>query len=85
MQPAIAAAVIAGKSKGGYNSFADAQNAMTGVKEITYKPIPENQAVYQDLYKLYKQLHDAFGLTTSSGSVANVMKELLSIKEGANS
>jgi L-ribulokinase len=78
---AIAAAVAAGKANGGYESFADAQSAMCGVKDISYKPIPENHHVYRQLYPLYLQLHDAFGLKTRSGTLANVMKELLQIKE----
>jgi len=81
---AIAAAVVAGKAKGGYNNFADAQDAMTGVREITYKPIAENQKVYQQLYKLYKQLHDAFGTVGYGSPLYDVMKDLLSIKEKAN-
>jgi L-ribulokinase len=82
---AIAGAVVAGKDNGGYDNFADAQKAMTGVKEITYKPIAENQKVYQKLYKLYKQLHDAFGTKDYNGRIDNVMKDLLDIKEEANS
>lgn len=78
---AIAAAVVAGKAKGGYDNFADAQKAMTGVKDIIYRPIPENQRVYAKLYKLYKQLHDAFGTDGYSGRPCNVMKDLLEIKE----
>ncbi len=78
---AIAAAVVAGKDMGGYDNFADAQKVMTGVREIIYKPIAENQAVYAKLYKLYQQLHDGFGVTENTISMANVMKELLDIKE----
>jgi len=81
---AITAAVAAGKAKGGYDNFSDAQEAMCGIKSKTYKPIPENHKVYQQLYKLYKQLHDAFGRQSWSGSIANVMKQLLEIKEKAN-
>lgn len=81
---AVAAAVVAGRAKGGYNSFADAQNAMTGVKEITYKPIAENREVYQQLYKLYKQLHDAFGTKDYKGTLDNIMKDLLAIKQKVN-
>ncbi|MGD8786181.1 MAG: ribulokinase [Phycisphaerales bacterium] len=77
----IAGAVVAGKSAGGFDSFADAQAAMCGIKDTTYKPIPENHKVYQHLYTLYKQLHDSFGLQDWSGKMANVMKELLSIKD----
>ena len=81
---AIAGAVVAGKAAGGFDNYADAQDAMCGVKDITFKPIPENQKVYKELYTLYKQLHDAFGLDSFSGKMANVMKDLLKIKEQAN-
>jgi L-ribulokinase len=78
----IAGAVVAGKSAGGYDNFAAAQAAMCGIKDATYKPVPENHRVYQQLYALYKQLHDAFGLPApAKAGVANVMKELLDIKD----
>ena len=80
----IAGAVVAGKSVGGYDNFADAQAAMCGVKDVTYKPIAENHKVYRQLYVLYKQLHDAFGLKDWSGKLANVMKDLLNIKDKVN-
>ena len=78
----IAGAVVVG---GGYDNFADAQAAMCGVKDVTYKPIPENHTVYKQLYALYKQLHDAFGLQDWSGKLANVMKNLLNIKDSVKS
>jgi L-ribulokinase len=77
----IAGAVVAGKESGGYDDFADAQAAMCGIKDVTYKPIPENNTTYQKLYALYMQLHDAFGLQDWSGKLANVMKDLLNIKD----
>ena len=81
---AIAGAVVAGKKAGGYDDVGAAQAAMCGVKERTFKPIGENRRVYEQLYSLYKQLHDAFGLESFSGKLANVMKDLLSIKDRAN-
>jgi L-ribulokinase len=81
---AIAGAVVAGKAAGGFDSYADAQDAMCGMKDTTYKPISENHKVYTELYTLYRQLHDAFGLDSFSGKMANVMKELLDIKDKAN-
>jgi len=77
----IAGTVVAGKKAGGYDNFADAQAAMCGIKDVTYQPAPENHSLYQQLYALYKQLHDAFGLPDWSGKMANVMKELLDIKD----
>ncbi len=53
---------------------------MTGLKEISYKPIPENQAIYQQLYALYRELHDAFGGVTKSADLGHVMKDLLALK-----
>ena len=81
---AIAGAVVAGKAVGGFENFAAAQAKMCGVKKKTFKPIPANHQTYQQLYKLYKQLHDAFGTVNWNGNLANVMKELLSIKDKAN-
>jgi len=74
---AIAAAVVGG----GYSNFADAQAAMCGIKAQTYKPVAENHNIYKKLYMLYKQLHDAFGTKQWSGKLANIMKELLDIKD----
>jgi len=81
---AIAGAVVAGKAAGGYDSFEEAQAAMCAMKERTYKPNPDEHKVYRELYKLYKQMHDAFGLSSWSGQMANVMKDLLAIKDRAN-
>jgi len=81
---AIAGAVAAGKVAGGYESFAAAQAKMCGVKKKTFKPIAANHQVYQQLYKLYLQLHDAFGVSSWNGNLINVMKELLMIKDKAN-
>jgi L-ribulokinase len=82
---AIAGAVVAGKVAGGYESFAAAQAKMCGVKKKTFKPIAANHQTYQWVYKLYKQMHDAFGTAGWNGNLANVMKELLAIKDKANS
>ena len=78
---AIAAAVVAGKNNGGYDNFADAQAAMCGIKERTFTPEPKSRNTYQQLYELYKKLHDAFGLKSFSDSLADIMKKLLTIKE----
>jgi L-ribulokinase len=78
---AIAGAVAAGAAAGGYANFAAAQAAMCGVKPKTFKPNAENHRVYGELFSLYKQLHDAFGTKTGSASIANVMKDLLAIRD----
>src|SRR6185369_2696602 len=58
---AIAGAVAAGKKAGGFDNFADAQKAMTGLKARVFAPNPKAHEVYTRLYGLYRQLHDAFG------------------------
>jgi L-ribulokinase len=77
---AVAAAVAAGKAKGGHATFPEAMTAMTGVKTAVYKPIPANHAVYNQLFDLYRQLHDAFG-GVKTKDLGNVMKELLRIQK----
>ncbi len=81
---AIAATVVAGKKTGGYDNFAQAQAAMCGVKKKTYKPNIKNHKIYAELYKLYKKLHDAFGIKGRKDTLADVMKKLLEIKEKVN-
>ena len=81
---AIAGAVVAGGQAGGFDNFADAQEAMCGIKDTTFKPMPENQEIYKQLYTLYRQLHDAFGVKDSSAQLGDVMKALLNIKDHAN-
>ncbi|MBN2375108.1 MAG: ribulokinase [Sedimentisphaerales bacterium] len=77
---AIAGAVVASKNAGGYDTVNNAQQAMCAVRDISYQPIAENHKIYQQLYGLYKQLHDSFGLADHQSSLGNVMKQLLDIK-----
>jgi L-ribulokinase len=73
---ALSAAVLAGA----HPDFATAQAAMTKLKDVCYQPIPENQVVYEELYALYRQLHDAFGGVNPSADLGHVMKNLLILK-----
>ena len=76
---AIAGAVVAGV----HPDYAAAQKAMTGVKAKVFTPNPKAHAVYRDLYALYRQLHDGFGLNSWNGNMHNVMKKLLEIRQAA--
>jgi len=80
---AIAGAVVAGKKRGGHDSFAAAQKAMCGLKPEFYAPDPGDHAVYKELYVLYRQLHDAFGTREGNGRLYGLMKSLLAIRAGA--
>ncbi|MGD0259353.1 MAG: ribulokinase [Verrucomicrobiota bacterium] len=80
---AIAGAVVAGGPAGGYANYADAQQAMTGLKSRVFQPNPAANAVYKELYSLYRKLHDAFGTEQASGNLYPVMKELIAIRNRA--
>ena len=76
---AMFGAVAAGKERGGYDSIVDAAKEMARLKDLVYRPIPENVKVYNKLYAEYKILHDYFGRGTN-----NVMKRLKAIKRQAS-
>lgn len=76
---AMFGAVAAGKSAGGYDDIVDAAKAMAAIKDVVYKPNPENQKVYEKLYQEYVLLHDYFGRGAN-----DVMKRLKAIKVGTH-
>lgn len=78
---AVAAAVLAGKAKGGHDTFREAQKCMTSLKNIVYKPKAENRKIYDKLYAVYRQLYDAFGGVNKSADLSQVMKELIRLKQ----
>jgi L-ribulokinase len=73
---AIAAAVVAGA----HRDYATAIKRMTGLKPTVYKPNARAHATYQELYAVYKQLHDAFGTKEWNGNLYGVMKQLIEIR-----
>lgn len=73
-------AAIFGATAAGAGTLSDLQTKVTAVREKVYHPIPENQAVYAELYALYRTLHDAFGTAEWSGKINHVMKQLLDIR-----
>jgi L-ribulokinase len=78
---AIAASVVAGKTRGGHASFRDAVKAMTALQDKIFTPQPAAAAIYQRLYGLYRKLHDAFGVRGTREDLFPVMKELLDIRD----
>jgi L-ribulokinase len=80
---AIAGAVVAGRKAGGHANVQAAQKAMTGLKAHVYRPNPAAHKVYRELYRLYRQVHDAFGTTEGPVSCHNVMKDLLAVRAAA--
>jgi L-ribulokinase len=82
---AIAAAVTAGAKAGGYDDFESAQRRMTRVADTSYAPNPNARKVYDELYGLYRELHDAFGgmARPATANFPTLMKRLLAIRERA--
>ena len=81
---AISAAVAAGAAGGGHDGFEEAQRRMTTIRERRYVPDPAAHRVYNELYGMYRQLHDAFGGVAAAGTdFGTVMKRLLALREEA--
>ncbi|HIJ73479.1 MAG TPA: ribulokinase [Candidatus Hydrogenedentes bacterium] len=54
-------AVAAGAKAGGYDDITHAAEKMARLREESYRPNPENHAMYQKLFAEYERLHDLFG------------------------
>jgi len=85
---AVSAAVTAGAAGGGYDTWTEAQDRMTSLKAKGFDPRPDAKAVYDELYGIYRELHDAFGLPAdaaakggASPDLGTLMKRLLALKE----
>lgn len=78
---ALGAAIFGAVAGGVYPDTGTAQVAMTGVKDLIYRPIPENVAVYARLYPLYRALHDVFGDQTAGSELGRLMKDLIAIRD----
>ena len=58
-----------------------AMDAMTGVQSTVFSPDPQSRAVYDRLYALYRQVHDAFGVQGANADLYHVMKTLLDVRD----
>jgi len=81
---ALGAAVSAAVQAGVYADFPSAQAAMTSLKEQAYTPIPGHLRTYDELYALYRAVHDSFGGVTTDVDLSRVMKQLIDIKNNAS-
>ena len=74
-------AALFGATSSGLSTLKELQKNCAKVRDITYQPIPQHQAVYDRLYALYRELHDAFGTEKWAGELNHVMKGLIEIRE----
>ncbi|MBR6740092.1 MAG: ribulokinase [Clostridia bacterium] len=72
---AMFGAVAAGAERGGYDTIGEAAEHMASLKDLVYRPDPENHELYKKLYAEYKLLHDYFGRGEN-----DVMKRLRAIR-----
>jgi L-ribulokinase len=55
---------------------------MTSPGTRTFTPEPDARAVYDELYAMYRELHDTFGGAAAGASgLPSLMKRLLSLRE----
>ncbi len=73
---AMFGAVAAGAAAGGYDDIFEAARAIGKVKNVCYMPVPENAAIYDRLFREYRELHDYFG---RGGN--DIMKRLKQLKK----
>ena len=59
--PALGSAIHAAVAAGAYPDVPTAAQAMGKVQRQVYTPVPENSAIYDELYAEYVLLHDYFG------------------------
>jgi L-ribulokinase len=80
--PALGSAISAAVAAGTYSSFEAAQARMTSLKEKAFHPDPAAHAVYDELYRMYRELHDTFGnVSGAAGELGTLMKRLLAVRE----
>jgi L-ribulokinase len=77
---AMHGAVAAGRAAGGYDSIFDAAEHMAHVQKSTYRPNPENHAIYSRLFREFQTVHDYFGRGAN-----DVMKRLKALKKSLQS
>jgi L-ribulokinase len=83
---AVAAAVAAGASAGGHATFEDGQAAMVNDGETQFTPDPAARKTYDELYGIYRELHDVFGgVPGAAADPGTAMKRLLAIRDRAAS
>ncbi len=77
---AIFGGLVALKGDPGYRNAEEIQQRVCRVKDTVYRPDTGEHKTYNQLYQLYQNLHDAFGISGTTLDLSAIMKELLQIK-----
>ena len=80
---ALGAAIFGAVAGGAHRSVTAAQKAMTGTKDLVYRPNPQAVRTYAKLYELYRELHDAFGVARSPRDISGLMRRLIALRQEA--
>jgi len=56
---------------------------MVHTDDKVYRPVEENRKTYDRLFRLYRKMHDSFGVRGYQEGLFEVMKELLAIRDEA--
>ncbi|MFN8486083.1 MAG: ribulokinase [Caldilineaceae bacterium] len=75
---ALGAAMHGAVAAGGYKDIFAAEKKMGGLKDVVYRPIPENTKIYDQLYADYSTLYTYFGRGQN-----DVMKRLRALRRAA--
>ena len=81
---ALGAAMFGAVAGGAFASLEAAQAVICRTREKVFHPDASAHAVYQKLYSIYRELHDAFGTTAWTGRLDHVMKDLLEVRQAVH-
>ncbi len=79
---ALGSAIFGAVVGGAHGTTEEAQEKMTGLGETVYEPDAKSAATYEELYTVYRSLHDSFGLP-GEHDMSRVMKELIAMRAKA--
>jgi L-ribulokinase len=82
---ALGAAIFGGlaglKKVKGFETAEKIQGRVCRIKDKIHYPERDQQKIYDQLFNLYKKLHDGFGVASNEENMYRIMKDLLEIKK----
>ena len=77
---ALGAAICGAVVGGAFRSIPAAQARLTGTQSTVFRPRRAAVAVYEELFEVYRRLHDAFGTQRRDIDLHGVMKRLIAVR-----